>query len=298
MRRRGIGLLHCHSSKAGLLGRVAGRIGGVPVLYTPHCFGFVGEVGASRKVFVGWAERALAPLASRIICVSEWERRTARAKGLPDRRLSVIHNGIEPVPETEAPAARELIQFRGNGLLVGSVAALRRQKRLDVLIDAAPAILDRVPSARIAIVGSGPEDAALRTHADVRGLLHSDRFAFFPFAPPSEQWVRALDVFVLPSSWESLPISLIEALACGVPQIATDVGGSSEVVDCSTGRLIPPAEPDLLADTVVEMLEHPDVRESLGRKSRERQEAEFSAARMVLGTVRLYDEALNGGGRP
>ncbi len=144
----------------------------------------------------------------------EDEREVALANAIRPARLAVVHNGC---PACDAPAP-------GGGLVVGAVTVLRRQKRLDVLLAAAPTILAAVPEATIKIVGDGPEGPALRAAAD-------PRVVFEPFTPPAAGHLRGLDVYVLPSSWEAFPIGVLEAMACGVPQVATDVGGTREAVD-------------------------------------------------------------------
>ena len=133
---------------------------------------------------------------------------------------------------------------------------LRRQKRLDVLLAAAPRIIDA--GATVKIVGDGPEAAALRAAAD-------PRVVFEPFRPPASNHLRELAVYVLPSAWEAFPIGVLEAMACGVPQVATDVGGTREA---ETPVLVPPDDPDALADAVIALLDDPERRAELAARSR------------------------------
>lgn len=283
-------LVHCHSAKAGVLGRIAATIARVPVVYSPHCFPFVGDFGAPRRIVATTIEQALAPLTDRILCVSHDEARIARETRLGADRLAVVHNGSEPCPADVEPDAA-LLALRGDGVLAASVAVLREQKRIDVLIDAAPDVLARVPEARIAIVGDGPLRDELVARAAERGLAEEPRFAFLPFEAPAARHLRALDVYVLPSSWEALPIGVLEALACGTPQIATDVGGTSEAVVPETGLLVPPADPAALADALVELLRDPDRRAAMARASVARHEQGFGLRRMVAETAAVYRAA-------
>lgn len=284
-------VLHCHSAKAGVLGRLAGRIAGVPVVYSPHCLPFIGEFGAPRRIVATAIERVLDPLGDRVICVCEDERRRALRAGLKAARLQVVHNGSAPCPPVEADPAT--VAFAAGAPLVAAVAVLRPQKRLDVLIDAAPTILSRDPEARVAVIGDGPLRDELHARAAALGLDREPRFAFLGFSGPSARHLRAIDVFVLPSSWEALPIGLLEALACGVPQVATDVGGSGEAVAPETGRLVPPGDPAALADAVVALLADPAGREQMAAASRARHDARFGLERMVAQTAAVYDEALS-----
>jgi glycosyltransferase involved in cell wall biosynthesis len=264
---RGFDVVHGHAAKAGVVARLAGAAARVPAVYTPHCFPFVGEMGAARRAFGHAAERALAPATAALVCVCEDEAAVARAAGL--RPTAVIHNGCPPCP---APA-------RAAGLAVGAVAVLRRQKRIDVLLDAAPRIFDAVPGATITVCGDGPEGPALRARAD-------PRVAFVPYDPAR---LRELDVYVLPSAWEAFPIGVLEALACGVPQVATDVGGVREAVTPDTGVLVAPEDPAALAAAVVALLRDPARRAAMAAASRARHAERFGVERMVAATAALYD---------
>jgi glycosyltransferase involved in cell wall biosynthesis len=264
-------LVHAHAAKAGVVGRLAARLRGLPAVYTPHCFPFVGEVSQARRRFGLTVERALAPLTSALICVCEDEREVARAASIR-APLHVVHNGCP-----SHPAARPA------GLVVGAVTVLRRQKRLDVLLAAAPRILDA--GATIVIAGDGPERDALHAQADPRVI-------FEPFRGSAAEHLRDLAVYVLPSSWEAFPIGVLEALACGVPQVATDVGGTREAVTPETGVLVPARDPDALADAVLELLHDHERRARMALASRERHAERFTLEQMVAGTAAVYDALL------
>jgi glycosyltransferase involved in cell wall biosynthesis len=292
LRRQDVDLVHAHSAKAGVIGRLAALVAGKPVVYTPHCFGFVGDVSRAQRVLALTVERALARVTAAIVCVCEDEREVARAHGVgADSRLTVIHNGCPACPPGLAADAR-LRRHAAGGPLAGAVAVLRRQKSLEVLLDAVPAVLAQVPDARFAIVGDGPEHAALTAHAATLGLADDARLVFLPFEGPSERHISALDVYVLPSAWEAFPIGVLEALACGVPQIATDVGGTREAVVGDTGILVPPRDPAALADALVALLRDPGTRRKMAEASRTRHEARFGLEPMLGATAELYARVL------
>jgi len=270
---RGYDVVHAHSAKAGVLARLATRR---PVVYTPHGFPFVGEMREARRVFALVVERTLAPTTAALICVCDFERDLARAKRLRPRRLAVVHNGAPACPVVE----------RAPGLVVGTVAALRRGKGVDVLLEAAPRILDAVPGASIVVAGSGPQEEALRAAAD-------PRVRFERYRPPAANHLRELDVYVLASSWEAFPIGPLEALACGVPQVVTAVGGTREAVVPETGLLIPPEDPTALADAVIALLRDPERRARMVVASRERHARHFEVARMVAETAAVYSAVLS-----
>jgi glycosyltransferase involved in cell wall biosynthesis len=287
LRRERIELVHAHAAKAGVVGRVAAHLVGRPALYTPHCFPFVGEVSAARRRFSLTVERALAPRTAAVVCVCDDEREVARANGI-GAPLEVIHNGCPPCEAGEPdPRLRELA---AGGPLVGAVTVLRRQKAVEVLLDAAPALLAAVPDARIAIVGDGPEREALGARAAALGL--GARVAFLPFTGPASRHLRALDVYVLPSAWEAFPIGVLEAQACGVPQVATDVGGTREAVVTETGILVPPRDPGALALALAGLLRDPERRRAMAAASRERHAERFSLGPMLDATAALYTRVL------
>ncbi len=294
-RRRSLDLLHCHSTKAGVHGRLVGTRLGVPVIYTPNCFAFVGDVSPLRRLVAAALERRLGRSTALIICVSEDERREAlkHRVGRPDR-LRVVHNGVPPCSRSVPPDSG-LLRFRGDGTLVAAIAVLRKQKALDALIDVVPQVLERVPSARIAIVGNGPEQKALEAHAASIGLGNEDRFAFFPFEHPIDKYLQATDLFVVPSAWEAFPLAIVKAMSCGVPVVASDVGGIREALTPETGVLAPPLDRVALAQALVDRLKDTQWRRAASPACRDRYARLFGENEMLAATVKLYAEVLAGG---
>jgi glycosyltransferase involved in cell wall biosynthesis len=296
-RRGGFDLVHAHDLKAGVHGRLAARLAGIPAVYTPHSLGFVGDIPRHRRLLADVLERGLRPLTGALVCVCEDERRLAlRHRLVPERRLRVVYNGCERCDGEAAPDPT-LAKLRESGPLAGVVAVLREQKTVDVFLDAAPLVLERLPEARLAVVGNGRLREQLESQAARLGLAGDERFAFVPFAPPASRYLRALDVFVQPSSWEAFPISILEALACGVPQVATDVGGTREAVAPSTGLLVPARSPAAMAEAISALLEDEARRTELARASRERHAARFDIEPMVEQTAAVYHEVLEAAAR-
>lgn len=288
-------LVHAHSSKAGLLARLAAR-GLAPAVYTPHCFGFVGDVGRAQRLLAIGVERALGRTTAAVICVCEAERCEGLTAGIaPPERMWRVYNGVRECPPGTAPDWAPAA-LTGGGPVVGAIAVMRRQKRLDLLIDATPAILAAQPEARVAIIGNGPEEERLRARAAALGLDREERFAIVPFEGSSWRYLAGLDLYVLPSEWEAFPIGVLEALACGVPQVATDVGGTGEAVrDGETGLLTPP-DAGRIAAAVNELLADPGRRAAMSSASRQRQAQSFTVDRMVDDTAAVYEAVTAGGG--
>lgn len=284
-------VVHVHSSKAGAIARPAARLGGTPVVYTPHCFPFIGPQRARRKLLATAAERALAPITDAFICVSDDERREALDSRVGNpQRLHVVHNGSAPCRPVEADA--KLAAHTAGGPSVGAIAVLRPQKAIDVFVQAAPAILEAVPEARLAVIGDGELRDELEQLAQRLGIGESLRF--FGFTPPASRALAQLDLFVLPSLWEAFPISVLEALACGVPQVASDVGGTREaLVHGETGLLCAPGDPASLAAAVIELLRDDERREKMSSASKERHHQRFELDRMIGATASVYEKAVS-----
>jgi glycosyltransferase involved in cell wall biosynthesis len=283
-RRVGTELVHAHSSKAGALVRAA-----LPdrrrLVYTPHCFAFLAGLGRGRTVYRA-VEQALVARSAAIVAVCEWERRAgARALRGAARRLRVIRNGV-PAPRPAGPD-RELLAFRGDRPLAGLVTVLRPQKDPLALVRAAGRM--PVDAGRVAIVGEGALAGPVQEEIGRLGL--TDRVRWFPYAGDPGPYLAALDVFVLTSAWEALPLAPLEAMARGLPVIATDVGGVADAVrDGITGRLVAPGDLGALANALDELLGNADARRRLGAAGRDLVAREFGVERMVGETAALYDE--------
>ena len=292
MRHSRFDLVHTHSPKAGAVGRVIALACGIPAVSTAHGFPFDPAIRRwpGRAVSLR-VERLLAPRTDAVICVSDAVRRLALEYQLSaPETLLTVHNGtpscdpaLEPDPELE--------RFASEGPLAGCITVLRPGKAgrgVEVFLEAGRHVLARLPEARLAVVGNGVLRAELERYA--RALGHDRRLRFFDYKPPSARQLRSLEVFVLSSPWEAFAIAPLEAMACGVPQVATDVGGTAEAVsDGETGLLCPPNDPPLLAERIVRLLNDPDLRSRMSQASRERHRRLFTLDRMLDGTVAVFD---------
>jgi glycosyltransferase involved in cell wall biosynthesis len=184
----------------------------------------------------------------------------------------------------------EFERFSRLGPLAGCLTVLRPGKGVETFLAAAPIVFDRLPSARLAVIGNGPLRGQLKEMAHALGL--DGRLRFFAYTPPSARQLRSLDVFVLPSPWEAFPIASLEALACGVPQVATRVGGVPEAVsDGTTGLLCPPHDAERLAEQIIRLLSDSELRKRMSHASRERHRELFTLERMLDQTAAVFDRA-------
>jgi glycosyltransferase involved in cell wall biosynthesis len=276
-------LVHAQSGKAGVLARVAARLVRRPAVYTPHGFPFVGEMSVGRRQFAILVERALAPSTAALICVCEFERGLSSQIGLRPRRVALVYNGCP------ACADGDLAEMP-RGLIVGAVSTLRPAKALDCMLDAMPAVTAAVPEARLVIVGEGPLEAELRARAAALGV----DVTWLPFKQPPARYLRSFDVYVLSSAWEAFPIGVLEAQACGVPQVVSSVGGVREAVVPETGIVVPSRDPGSLAEALIQLLRDRPRREAMGDASRARHAERFTVERMVADTAAVYDGVLSG----
>jgi glycosyltransferase involved in cell wall biosynthesis len=202
------------------------------------------------------------------------------SQGIPSAHIDIIPNGIDLTlfPERCIWRAPRTIAM---------VACLRDEKRVDVLVAATPRILARYPDVEIQIVGDGPCREKLLTMARSAGV--SSRVQFMGHRDDVPAILRAADLFVLPSASEASPNVVLEAMAAGLPVVASRVGGIPELVaDGITGHLVPPAEPEALAAAILDLLDHPNRGAAFGQAGRMRIAREYSFDRMVAQFETLY----------
>jgi glycosyltransferase involved in cell wall biosynthesis len=244
------------------------------------------DLSGARSLYL--VSRLVGRLVDRYVAVSHAVAAQLRSPyGVPGGKVVVVPNGI-PLPNgVPAPRPRaDLTRGRG-GPVVLTAARLDWQKGHEYLLRAA----ERVPEATFVLAGDGPLRARLSELAGSLGV--ADRVLFLGHRDDIPALLASCDVFVLPSLYEGLPLSLLEAMASGRPAIATDVAGSNEVVrHAESGLLVPPADPPALADAIRRMLGDPGAAERLASAGRARVEREFSVERMVRGVEGVYEQVL------
>jgi glycosyltransferase involved in cell wall biosynthesis len=249
-------------------GRVLGRCHKVPVI-VGNCRG-----GADPR---RQHERWLWPLAHRIVCNSRALRDSLTdGYGVPADRLTVIHNGVD-TDFYQPPALTD----KNNGApRVLCVARMVQDKDHDTLIRAFQLVSKSHPQAQLWLVGNGPRKPAIQSQ--VYGCLPPDRVRFIPGQADLRPLLRQASLLVLSSSQESLPNVVLEAMAAGLPVVATHVGGLAEVVlTGETGWLAPPRDPAALAAAISHLLDNPEARVTFGRAGRRRAQRDFSLTAMV-----------------
>ena len=233
----------------------------------------------------------------RIICVSEASRASYLAARVPAHKLAVVHNGIHVRPaqaDRETTLARMGVPLDSE--VVINVARLAPQKGHELLIAAIPAALAARPKARFLWVGEGPLRDELAARLRAAGL--ESRVLMLGKRPDVPDLLAAADLFVLPSQFEGLPLSVLEAMGAGLPVVATRVSGTSEaVVDGVTGRLVEPGDPAALATAMIDTLSNRALARRWGAAGRKRVADKFTAAGMARAVDKIYGDALHGAQR-
>jgi glycosyltransferase involved in cell wall biosynthesis len=289
-------IVHAHSSKAGVLGRLAAiRVGTPVILYTPHGFAFRGV----RSKLTRWAyiqiERLCGLWTDRIICVSPTEREGAlRNRIAPLDKLVVIENGLD-VGEFVLPlnpvAKKRQLGLDPRGPIVGTMGRLSWGKGLGCFLEAAARVSAAYPNVQFLIVGDG--EARKDLELLVKDLEISAQTIFTGFRPDGLEILTLMDVFVLPSPHEAMPYTVLEAMASEKPVIAIeDTGAQDAVQQGEAGLLIPPRDPEALAAAIMALLRDEAKSQAMGLAGREVVESRFTLAQMVRRTEELYKTLL------
>jgi len=223
------------------------------------------------------------------ICASEAIRKMLVADGVPSVRAVTIHEGIDLGHVEAAPAANlhAELWLPHHAPIVGNVAALVPHKGQRHLIEAAALVVTRVPDARFVIAGEGELRPALERQIKDH---HLEKHVFLTgFRPDVLSVHKAFDIFVMSSVTEGLGTSLLDAMACGKPIVATTAGGMPEVVkDATTGILVRPRDHEAMADAIIRLLTNEQARREMGAAGQARARVYFSAERMVQDTFEVY----------
>ncbi|MEW5871401.1 MAG: glycosyltransferase [Chloroflexota bacterium] len=292
-------ILHASLFHANLAGRLVGRLAGTPVIVTWRHNINIG--GKQREL----AKRLTRGLDDHVVAVSELVRRAEmQAAGGGAGKVSVIHNGIDaqkyaPSDTARRAQVRQALELPADSFPLGYVGRLHPQKGLDVLLKAFSQARAQAPDMHLLLAGDGELRTALQAQAQSLGIDAATHF----LGPRSDipEILAGLDLFVLASLWEGLPMGLLEAMAAGLPVVATQVGGTPEAVRHNeTGLLVPPNDRAALAQAILQMHGQPDLRRRLGQAARQRAQEVFSIEQTVKKLEALYlrllrKKGLNGG---
>jgi glycosyltransferase involved in cell wall biosynthesis len=296
MREGHFAIVHTHSSKAGILGRWAAKLAGVPVIvHTVHGWGHHDrQHPLVRRLYI-WLEKRTLPITDKLIVVSarNIEKGLQDGIGTADDYV-VIRSGIEldrfGHPRTPRDQVRAELGIPDRAPVIGTVTRLSPQKAPLDFVRMAATVARARPDVYFVMVGDGPlrgEVEALATELEI-----SQQLVLTGLRRDVPELMAAFDIFVLSSLWEGLPRVLPQAMATGLPVVATAIDGNTEIVqDGVNGLLTPPGEPDALARAVLRLLENPTMARQMGQAGCDGVD-EFSAARMVEQIAQLYRQLL------
>ncbi len=274
-------VVHCHGYRADVLDGSVARGLGLPVVSTVH--GFTGG-GWKNALYERLQFRALRRM-DRVVAVSSPLVDRLTRRGVPRDRIVLLPNAYRALePALSRAAARARLGLAGEGRTVGWIGRMSREKGADVFARAA--ITSGRSDLEWVMVGDGPE----RSHveAQVRNAGFSDRFVFMGQQPDAGRLVRAFDVLVLSSRTEGTPIVALEAMAAGVPVVATAVGGVPDLLEGDAGRLVEPERPGELAAAACDLIDNPGMAEAMAARASTRLTARYAVEPWVDAHVELY----------
>jgi glycosyltransferase involved in cell wall biosynthesis len=281
-------LVTTHSSKAGIVGRIAAWRAGVPAMFTSHGWAFTTGVAEPKRTIYRLIERSTERLAQRIVCVSDFDRELAIRGGMSARRLITIHNALADVPPSLRAQAGS-----GDPVRLVMIARFAEPKDHDTLFRA----LTTLPDVEVDLVGDGPGMDEARRLADELEL--GSRIHFLGQRLDVIEILSRSHIFVLCSRYEGFPRSTLEAMRAGLPVIVSNVGGAPEAItDGVTGFLVTSGDHEQLADRLRKLVRSPDLRRAMGESGRRRYESEFAFDTMLERTLLLQCEIVATRHRP
>ncbi len=292
-------ILHTHSSKAGILGRIAARLANVPiVIHTFHGFGFNDQQKPRTRSFFVWLERKIAPFATKLVFVSKSNQEEARALqiGCPDQYV-LIRSGVplariaETASRTNRNAIRVALNIPVEAPLVTTVGAFKPQKNLADFIRMAAAVVQKSPTTNFLIIGDGAQRKALEGLAREHNL--TERLKMPGWREDVVALLAASDVFVLTSLWEGLPRALLEAVQVGVPVLCYETDGVKDLFDPSDPTLVPRKDWSTMAKRVNLLLASPAHARALAAAAKTKITSDFDIDVMVEQQAKLYLDQLN-----
>ncbi len=290
LRSERIDLLHCHGYKEDFYGLLSAP--GIPVVANNHLWK---RTTPALRLYC-WLDGRLLRYFDQVIAVSGPIHRELLDVGVPPHKLARIANGIDTTPfraadEIPRDKARARLGLPRQALIVGMVSSLTMEKGHRYALQALARLASELPSLYLAVVGDGPERAALQAMAEALELR--DRISFCGRHADIPAVLRTFDLFLLPSLSEGLPIALLEAMASALPVVASAVGDVPEVVeDGVSGSLVPAGDADALTEALRRLLTQPERLPAMGAAARRRVETHYSAREMARQYCQLYERLL------
>jgi len=286
--QEGVDVVHAHQYTPYFYGALSSFLfRDVKLIFTEHGRLYPDRRRLKRYLF----NPLLARRTDHIVSISENTKKAmVRYDNFPARRVEVIHNGVRlenNVTEIDPSVKRRSLGLDGTSRIVGTAARLDSIKNIPMLLNSFRIVLEKMPDTYLLIAGKGPERENLESISERSGI--KDRVLFLGLRYDLPEIYPLFDVFALTSFTEGISITLLEAMAAGIPSVVTDVGGNSEVVvNGETGYLVPLGEEELMADRILTLLKSPEKRNDMGAHAAERVRTHFSFQRMISSYLHLY----------
>jgi len=283
-------IIHTHLFHAGLIGRIlAHRLGIAPVVVHQH------GLEQARSFMRSFVDRVTTLRVTRYVAPCEAVAQImTRREHIQHSRIEVIYNGIDPSQFIHSPPSVSLPSgwsVPKEAKVVGTVGRLSPEKGHGCLLEAQSFLTRQGMELHVVLVGEGRSLADLKDKARRLGISERVHFAGARLDVPD--WLANFDLFALPSQWEGVSLALLEAMASGLAVVATDSGGTPEIVlDGKTGLLIPPDNPSSLADGIQRLMKDTSLRSQMGQAGRARVTESFSIQGTVTGLNQLYQTLL------
>jgi len=273
-------IVHCHSTKAGFVGRLAAFFSRHPnVIYSPHGFMFCDtRIKLKRQLYL-YMEKYLGYLTNKLIAVSGSERDLAIQHHIvPNKKIITLYNSIDPAEYEDFSYQNRIPNKLLNSseeIILGTVGRLYYQKDPITLIKSFKIINTKFPNTKLYIVGDGPlENECI---ALINELKLESKIILAGYQKNSKQYYEIFDIFLLSSHYEGLPYALLEAMMMGIPAVGTDVVGIKDLIkDGETGYLVPEGNYEELASKVIKILEHPESLSKFSLNSKEIAKVSFN----------------------
>jgi glycosyltransferase involved in cell wall biosynthesis len=282
-----VDVVHAHGFGSNLWATVWGRVARVPVVIAhEHTWSFEGE--PLRKFL---DRNLIAAHADVLLAVSHEDRRRMREiEGIPDERTRYVANGLPPLPAPSGADLRTELGIASDAPVIGGVGVLRKQKGLDLLLQAVPRLVREFPDLRVLLAGGGPPAHRTALEAQAEALGVRDAVLFLGLRTDVADVLATLDVAVSSSRFEGTPLAIMEYMAAGKPIVATRVGGVPDLIEeGKSGVLVPPGDPSALADGIARVLRDPEYARNLAATARARQQRRFDIDVMVTQLEDLYE---------
>jgi len=298
IRREKPQIIHTHTAKAGFLGRLLGKMAGVPILvHTMHGHAFRGYRNFYGSGFYKWIERNLTKISDSIVTVSEdVKREIVENRVAPPEKIRVIELGFDFSPLDDLSphrgALRKELGIDETAILLGAVSRLVPIKNLDMFIRAGKIMLEQGKNIKLIIAGDGETKSALE-QTTREGEMESSVF-FLGFRKDLPKIYADLDILVNCSHNEGTAVSAIEAMAAGVPVVATQVGGMADLLGYGKyGMLAEPENTEDLARKITDLLDHPEKAGAFGARAKEMVRNRYALPRLIRDIDNLYIELLD-----